>query len=108
MWQIHASLGNSLRRWGRPAEALPSLRKAIALRPQDGKLHHSYAMALDDLGRTDEAIAELRKAVEISPGLDDAWYGLGILLRQKGDAAGALQNFQAAPESVRARLGGTP
>jgi tetratricopeptide (TPR) repeat protein len=108
MWQTHASLGNSLRRWGRPAEALPSLHKAIALRPKDGKLHHSLAMALDDLGRTDEAIAELRKAVEISPGLDDAWYGLGILLRQKGDAAGALQNFQAAPESVRARLGGTP
>lgn len=108
MWQIHASLGNNLRRWGRPAEALPSLRKAIALRPKDGKLHHSLAMALDDLGRTDEAIAELRKAVEISPGLDDAWYGLGILLRQKGDAAGALQNFQAAPGSVRARLGGTP
>jgi protein O-mannosyl-transferase len=108
MWQIHASLGNNLRRWGKPAEALPSLRKAIALRPKDGKLHHSLAMALDDLGRTDEAIAELRKAVEISPGLDDAWYGLGLLLRQKGDAAGALQNFQAAPESVRARLGGTP
>lgn len=108
MWQTHASLGNSLRRWGRPAEALPSLRKAIALRPRDGKLHHSYAMALDDLGRTDQAIAELRKAVELNPDLDDAWYGLGILLRQKGDAAGALRNFQAAPESVRARLGGRP
>jgi tetratricopeptide (TPR) repeat protein len=108
MWQIHASLGNTLRRWGKPAEAIPPLRKAIALRPQDGRLHHSLAMALDDLGRTDEAIAELRKAVEISPGLDDAWYGLGILLRQKGDAAGARQNFQAAPGSVRARLGGAP
>lgn len=108
MWQTHASLGNTLRRWGKPAEALPWLRKAIKLRPKDGKLHHSLAMALDDLGRTDEAIAELRKAVELSPGLDDAWYGLGILLRQKGDAAGALRNFQAAPDSVRARLGGHP
>jgi tetratricopeptide (TPR) repeat protein len=108
MWQTHASRGNSLRRWGRPAEALPSLRRAVVLRPGDGKLHHSLAMALDDLGRTDEAIAELRKAVELSPGLDDAWYGLVTLLRQKGDADGARRSFQAAPESVRARLGGTP
>ncbi len=108
MWQTHASLGNSLRRWGRPTEALPSMRRAIALRPNDGKLHHSYAMALDDLGRTDEAIAELRKAVELSPGLDDAWFGLVTLLRQKGDSAGARQSFQAAPESVKVRLGGTP
>ncbi len=98
MWQIHASLGNTLRRWGRPAEALPHLRKAIQLRPKDGKHHHSLAMALEDLGRTEEALAELRKAVELSPRLADAQYGLGLLLQKKGDAAGALQHYEAALE----------
>lgn len=104
MWQIHASLGNTLRRWGRPAEAIPYLRKAIQLRPRNGKLHHSLAMALEDLGRPDQAVAELREAVELSPGLADAQYGLGLLLQRTGDDAGALQHYQAALAADPGRL----
>lgn len=43
MWQAQASLGNSLRRWGRPDKALPHLRNAVRLRPRDPRLRRILA-----------------------------------------------------------------
>ncbi|HWN40633.1 MAG TPA: glycosyltransferase family 39 protein [Thermoanaerobaculia bacterium] len=45
MWQAQASLGNTLRRWGRPDKALPHLRNAVRLRPHDPRLRRSLAEA---------------------------------------------------------------
>ena len=43
MWQAQASLGNALRRWGRPDKALPHLRNAVRLRPHDPRLRRILA-----------------------------------------------------------------
>ncbi|MEA2564479.1 MAG: protein O-mannosyl-transferase [Acidobacteriota bacterium] len=45
MWQAQASLGNTLRRWGRPDKALPHLRNAVRLRPHDPRLRKALAEA---------------------------------------------------------------
>ena len=45
MWQAQASLGNTLRRWGRPDKALPHLRNAVRLRPHDPRLRRILAEA---------------------------------------------------------------
>jgi protein O-mannosyl-transferase len=45
MWQAQASLGNTLRRWGRPDKALPHLRNSVRLRPQDPRLRQALAEA---------------------------------------------------------------
>lgn len=45
MWQAQASLGNTLRRWGRPDKALPHLRNAVRLRPHDPRLRQALAAA---------------------------------------------------------------
>ena len=45
MWQAQASLGNTLRRWGRPDKALPHLRNAVRLRPRDPRLRRALAEA---------------------------------------------------------------
>jgi protein O-mannosyl-transferase len=45
MWQAQASLGNTLRRWGRPDKALPHLRNAVRLRPNDPRLRRALAEA---------------------------------------------------------------
>ena len=45
MWQAQASLGNTLRRWGRPDKALPHLRNAVRLRPHDPRLRQALAEA---------------------------------------------------------------
>jgi hypothetical protein len=45
MWQAQASLGLTLRRWGRPDKALPHLRNAVRLRPHDPRLRRALAEA---------------------------------------------------------------
>ncbi|HVG10043.1 MAG TPA: tetratricopeptide repeat protein [Thermoanaerobaculia bacterium] len=48
MWQAQASLGNTLRRWGRPDKALPHLRNAVRLRPHDTRLRRALTEAQED------------------------------------------------------------
>ena len=48
MWQAQASLGNTLRRWGRPDKALPHLRNAVRLRPHDPRLRRALAEAQEE------------------------------------------------------------
>ncbi|HWN40984.1 MAG TPA: tetratricopeptide repeat protein, partial [Thermoanaerobaculia bacterium] len=50
MWQAQASLGNTLRRWGRPDKALPHLRNAVRLRPHDSRLRRALAEAQEEAG----------------------------------------------------------
>ncbi|HEX6862541.1 MAG TPA: tetratricopeptide repeat protein, partial [Thermoanaerobaculia bacterium] len=51
MWQAQASLGNTLRRWGRPDKALPHLRNAVRLRPHDPHLRKALADAQEEARR---------------------------------------------------------
>lgn len=48
MWQAQASLGNTLRRWGRPDKALPHLTNAVRLRPHDPRLRRALAEAREE------------------------------------------------------------
>lgn len=54
MWQAQASLGNTLRRWGRPDKALPHLRNAVRLRPHDPRLRRALAEAQEEVRRMSE------------------------------------------------------
>ncbi|MFL6199060.1 MAG: glycosyltransferase family 39 protein [Thermoanaerobaculia bacterium] len=54
MWQAQASLGNTLRRWGRPDKALPHLRNAVRLRPHDPRLRRALAEAQEEARRMSE------------------------------------------------------
>jgi len=54
MWQAQASLGNTLRRWGRPDKALPHLRNAVRLRPHDPRLRRALAEAQAEARRMSE------------------------------------------------------
>lgn len=54
MWQAQASLGNTLRRWGRPDKALPHLRNAVRLRPHDPRLRRALAEAETEARRMSE------------------------------------------------------
>lgn len=54
MWQAQASLGNALRRWGRPDKALPHLRNAVRLRPKDSRLRRILAETQKEVCRMSE------------------------------------------------------
>jgi tetratricopeptide (TPR) repeat protein len=96
----HAAYANALRRWGRPAEALPHAQRAIALAPASGRLYLALAAILDDLGRGEEAIAALETAATTSPANSPdaatAHQGLATLLAERGRSVEALAHARAA------------
>lgn len=86
----HHQLGR-LRLWaGRPAEAIPSLERALALRPSADDIALDLARALDGAGRTDDAIAAYRRVIDASPDSHHARWGLAQVLARAGrrDEAG--------------------
>lgn len=54
------------------------------------------ARRLSDAGRLGEAIAAFRALLAEAPGVADAWYELGWLLRRAGDAPAALEAYDQA------------
>jgi tetratricopeptide (TPR) repeat protein len=65
-----------------PAEALGFLDRAIAVRPDDAKMHAFRATALYGLGRRDEAVAEVSRTLAMDPNERQALKLQGILKGQ--------------------------
>ena len=77
---------------GRFAPARGLAERFVALRPEDARGH----LALAEIarreggpGREEAALAGYRRALQLDAGAAEAWRGLGLLLRRRGDAAGA-------------------
>ena len=91
----HMNLGKTLDDAGRSAEALPHLRRAVALRPDP--LHQvNLADALCHVGRQAESIPFFLAALRNQPVFPTAHNNLGIALAGTGDIAGAGEHFQVA------------
>ena len=54
--------------------------------------------ALRTQGRLDEALAAARRALELAPRHAGAWFGLGAVLDERGDAVGAANAYRQALE----------
>jgi len=85
LWKI---LGVALGRQGR--DALPALRRAVQLLPDDAEAHRNLGAALRDRGELQEALASLRRSLELQP------RDLPVLIA----AANALCSLGRARESV--------
>ena len=92
-WKV---LGTSL--WVQGKEALPALRKATELLPDDAEAHNNLALALKDLGQLDDAVASYRRALEINPNLVEAHNNLGIVLKDLGQLESAVASCRRALE----------
>jgi tetratricopeptide (TPR) repeat protein len=94
---------------GRPAEAVPVLRRALEKMPGDALLLTNLGTALRAAGDFDAAIVTLRRACELAPELAAGWYNLGRALGQSGRTAEANEAYDRAlrcdPAHVRARIG---
>jgi len=92
IWKVR---GDALQALGRPAEALESYGKAMALGPQHYDPHVGAAGALRALGRYHEALAACDAALELSPGNAEARYHRGLLRLLIGDYEGGWADYQA-------------
>jgi len=83
----------------RYADALPLYAAYRASRPQGPLLAYTLRREAGCLARTghpDEAIAKLREVIALAPDHGDTRLDLGLLLRERGDLDGAIEQFLAA------------
>lgn len=87
---------------GRHGEAATAMRRALALRPDDGLYHNTLGTLLGEAGDYDGAVAALRESCRLQPQLALAWYNLGVLLTRsvRNDEA-----VEALREAVRLQPG---
>ena len=95
-------------RAGRPAEALPPLRQAVAMQPANGAIQCDLGTVCLQLGRLAEAVAAFQAALAANPRFALASLRLGMALQAQGDAAAALATYRQAsalqPALVEARF----
>ena len=91
----HNNLGFALLSVGRPAEAVPPLRRAVELEP-DAEAYTFLAFALTQADQLDEAVETLRQAVLLQPDYYQAHFNLARVLATRGEAAEAVDEFREA------------
>jgi Flp pilus assembly protein TadD len=83
---FHQACGNALRRKVATA-AIVAMEKAIAVFPDESRLHTRLGALLLKQGRRNEALAAMKRASELDPMLPDAYGLLGMARREEGVAA---------------------
>jgi tetratricopeptide (TPR) repeat protein len=86
----------------RAEEAVPVLRKAVAIAPGSAQAHEKLGRALLGVGKPAEAVGELEKAVNLDPQNPKAHFELGKAYRDSGQADKARAEFE-----ISKRLYGT-
>jgi tetratricopeptide (TPR) repeat protein len=81
---------------GRPAEALGSYDRAIALGPDDAQTHNNRGGALRDLNRFAEALASYDRAIALKPDHADAHYNRANVLCDLRQLQQALASYDRA------------
>ena len=108
--QTYINMGGHFLDAGKPAEALPWLRRAVSLDPSDPIAQESLAVALMKAGETNaaEAIPHFTEAIRLRPASFTTRMNFGTALCSVGRIEECLVQFQAAgqldPKSIDAPL----
>lgn len=91
---LHHSLGLSLVRMRRLAEAVAELGRAATLDPSDVRFSYVYAVALHSSGKVDAAIAKLEQTLRVDSTNTDVLAALVSFHRTRGETAAAERYAQ--------------
>ena len=91
---------------GRGEEALPVIRRAIELDPDDRRQSMLLGEILLDLGRPDEAVSAYQRSLALAPDDVRSTLGLGNALQASGREDDAFQHF--LDTGIRLARGGHP
>ena len=97
---VSGRLGSLQLAMGRPAAAVPALRRELRRSPGDTQASRELGLALSAIGRHHEAIARLKRLSAIEPRNDEAWYALGLAYANAGrlrEAEAPLKRSIALP-----------
>ncbi|HXW56588.1 MAG TPA: tetratricopeptide repeat protein [Candidatus Cybelea sp.] len=89
----YIDLGTLYLEQSRPNDALPYLRQATEIAPEDAKGHEKLGKTFSMLEELPEAQAELEKAVALAPGVASLHYMLGQVYRKEGMVDKAKAEF---------------
>lgn len=97
----HNFLGSALMDQGKLKEAEEHFAEALRIRPefpfaQINFAQINYGVALARGGKVEEGVGQLLELLKKRPNDEDAHYGLGLILQEKGDFAGAIEQYETA------------
>jgi tetratricopeptide (TPR) repeat protein len=107
-WAAHYNAGLSLLDAKRFDEALASLERATALKPDEPNVHDALGRSYDGKGETSSAVTSFKHAIAINPEMFESYNNLGTVYFKNKDYALAEANFAAAlrlnPEASASRF----
>jgi tetratricopeptide (TPR) repeat protein len=93
----------------RPGDAIAAYQSALAIKPDDSRVHYTLANALAELGRLDETQVQLEEAARLDPKNASLQSSIGDFNLKRGKFDLAQQAFAKAiaidPHFVAARIG---
>jgi Flp pilus assembly protein TadD len=98
----YVNLADLLRTQDQDTEGETLLRRALAVDPGNGAVHHALGLLLVRRGRPGEALAELGRAAAAAPGEPSFAYAYAIALHSAGRVEDALAALRAGHERSRA------
>jgi len=105
---LHHSLGLALVRQHNYADAIPELRQASELAPENSRYAYVYAIALNSIGASAQALQLLEDTHKRHPADRDTLLALVSITRENGDFATALLHARELvtlyPTDMRLRL----
>lgn len=91
--QPYLDLGMLFLSGGRAQDALPLLREATRISPENPLIFQELGLSLDALGRFAEAVESLHKAIELAPDAERPHFFLGRIYRRSGQKEKSDEQF---------------
>ncbi|MBD3322701.1 MAG: tetratricopeptide repeat protein [Chitinivibrionales bacterium] len=90
--------GYQFNRWGDPANAIVSYKKALQLNPDNGKVHNELASIYKDMRNFEQALFHFKELVRLSPQEASGYNNIGTLYLDMRNPSEAMNCFQQALE----------